>query len=228
MKSWEHSGFNVNADRRVAAGERQELESVLQYMERPPVALRRLEYLSDGRVLYRGNYHPSLGRDYQLVSGLEFLAMLVPHVALRFECRIHSYGAISTTIRRQLGWIKEDQESTEAPEEIVVVEEEESEFVRVRRKNWRRLISKVWLDDPQLCRGCGKPMRVISVISSPEQDDIIEKILRHRGEWDPPWKRSKPPRGPPTEEQPLTQEIVPDPWSEEEENQDPPGDGWMD
>jgi hypothetical protein len=107
--------------------------------------------------------------------------MLVPHVALRFECRIHSYGAISTTIRRQLGWIKEDQESPEAPEEVVVVEEEESEFVRVRRKNWRRLIAKVWLDDPQLCRGCGKPMRVISAISSPHQDDIIEKILRHGG-----------------------------------------------
>ena len=56
----------------------------------------------------------------------------------------------------------------------------------------------------------------------------MKPILRHRGEWDPPWKRSKPPRGPPTEEQPLTQEIVPDPWSDEEENQDPPGDGWMD
>ena len=90
------------------------------------------------------------------------------------------------------------------------------------------LEERIELLDPQLCRGCGKPRRVISAISSPEQDDIIEKILRHRGEWDPPWKRSKPPRGPPTEEQPLTQEIVPDPWSDEEENQDPPGDGWMD
>ena len=39
------------------------LESLLQYFERAPVALSRLEYLDDGRVLYRGNFHPSLRRD---------------------------------------------------------------------------------------------------------------------------------------------------------------------
>ena len=54
-------------------------------MVRAPVSLARLEYRPDGRVLYRGNYHPSLRRDHQLVSGLEFLAMLVPHIALRLE-----------------------------------------------------------------------------------------------------------------------------------------------
>ena len=90
LKSWEHSGFRVHADRRVAAGERQELEALLQYFERPPVSLERLEYHDDGRVLYRGTrFHPGLGRDHQLSSGVEFLAMLVPHIALRHECRIH-------------------------------------------------------------------------------------------------------------------------------------------
>ena len=29
LKSWEHSGFGVHADRRVAAGERQKLEALL-------------------------------------------------------------------------------------------------------------------------------------------------------------------------------------------------------
>src|SRR2546426_12753894 len=105
-------------------------------MERAPVALTRLEYLPDGRVLYKGNYHPSLGRDYQLVSGTEFLAMLVPHVALRFECRIHSFGALSTTIRKA-GWIRHDdtssQESAQAPKEVVVAEGDQSEFVRLRK-----------------------------------------------------------------------------------------------
>ncbi len=168
-------------------------------MVRAPVSLQRLEYRPDGRVLYRGHYHPSLGRDHQLVSGLEFLAMLVPHIALRFESRIYSYGAISTTIRRQLGWIEKDQESTEAPRDVVVLEEEESDFVKVRRKSWRRLIIKVWLEDPQLCPGCGEPMRVVSAITSPHQDDVIEKILKHRREWDPPWTRQRRTRAPPPE-----------------------------
>ena len=98
------------------------------------MSLQRLTYRDDGEVLYRGNFHPGLRRDYQLVSGLEFLAMLVPHIAFRYECRIHCYGAISTTIRRQLGWIKKE-ETPQAPTDVTIIEEEESEFAKVRCKN---------------------------------------------------------------------------------------------
>ena len=121
--SWRHSGFNVSSDRRIPRGEPAELERLLQYMVRAPVSLARLEYRPDGRVLYRGNYHPSLGRDHQLVSGLEFLAMLVPHIALRYELRIRTSGGLSTTIRRQIVWIGKDQESTPPPKNIVVLDE---------------------------------------------------------------------------------------------------------
>lgn len=93
LRSWRHSGFHANADRRLAAEDRTELESLLQYMERPPVSLARLEYLPDSRVLYRGKFNPSLGRDHQLCCAVEFLAMLVPHIALRYESRIRTYGA---------------------------------------------------------------------------------------------------------------------------------------
>jgi hypothetical protein len=152
LRSWRHSGFRIDASRRVERGERKALERLLEYFERPPVSLSRLEYLPDGRVLYRGNFHPSLGRDYQLVSPLEFLALLVPHIALRFECRIYSYGALSTTIRKALGWIRKEEKGEEegtAPQ--VVVEEDEAEFVKLRRRSWARLIQKVYLDDPTLC-----------------------------------------------------------------------------
>jgi hypothetical protein len=33
LKSWRHSGFAVNSERRIPKGERKELESVLEYME---------------------------------------------------------------------------------------------------------------------------------------------------------------------------------------------------
>ena len=126
----------MNANRRIAQGDRKELESVLQYIDRPPVSLKRLQYLEDGRVLYRGNYHPSLGRDHQLVSGVEFLAMLVPHIALRYKCRIYSYGAISTTTRRKLGWIKKGKSPNDAAHPgVTVLEEEESGWVRLRRRS---------------------------------------------------------------------------------------------
>jgi len=56
---------------------------------------------------------------------------------------------------------------------------------KLRRKSWARLISRVYLEDPSLCRSCHKPMRIISALTSPHQDEAIEKILRHRGEWHP-------------------------------------------
>ena len=69
LQSWQHSGFNLNTTRRVAAGDRQSLETLLQYIERPPVSLRRLTYRPDGMVHYQGNrFHPGLGRDHQLVT----------------------------------------------------------------------------------------------------------------------------------------------------------------
>ena len=75
LQSWQHSGFNLNTTRRVAAGDRQSLETFLQYIERPPVSLRGLTYRPYGMVHYQGNrFHPGLGRDHQLVTPVEFLA----------------------------------------------------------------------------------------------------------------------------------------------------------
>ena len=228
LKSWEHAGFRVHADRRIAGGQRQELESLLQYFERPPVSLERLEYQDDGRVLYRGTrFHPGIGRDYQLTSGVEFLAMLVAHIALRYECRIHTYGALSTTIRRQFGWVDKKGQSTGAPTTDVLTAQEDSECVRLRRKNWARLIAKVWKVDPELCERCGEKMRVVSAIKHPHQDDVIERILRNQGLWDPPWRRERRARGPPRQRECFQGEDSQLPPVEEEDvSQEVQGADW--
>ncbi len=114
---------------------------------------------------------------------------------LRYQVTSRGYGAASTRIRGRLGWIRKDLQ--EGPPAVGVIEEEESGFVRVRRRNWARLIRKVWLDDPEGCPRCGKKMAVLAAISSPAQDEVIEKILKASGEWDPPWARQRPARGPP-------------------------------
>jgi hypothetical protein len=63
LRSWRHSGFHVDSSRRIPQADRKALESLLQYFKRATVALSRLEYLDDGRAVYRGNFHPSLRRD---------------------------------------------------------------------------------------------------------------------------------------------------------------------
>ena len=49
------------------------------------------------------------------------------------------------------------------------------------KKSWARLIKQVWEVDPLECPLCGSEMRVISIIND---DAVVEKILRHVGEWE--------------------------------------------
>ncbi len=49
------------------------------------------------------------------------------------------------------------------------------------RKNWARLIQKIYQVDPLLCPKCQGPMKIMGFI---ENDEIIEKILRHLGLWE--------------------------------------------
>ena len=44
------------------------------------------------------------------------------------------------------------------------------------RAAWARLIAKVYEADPLICRHCGSPMRIMAVITEPQQ---VRKILLH-------------------------------------------------
>jgi len=49
------------------------------------------------------------------------------------------------------------------------------------RKNWARLIQKIYEVDPLTCPKCQGSMRVIAFI---ENEDVIRKILKHLGLWE--------------------------------------------
>ncbi|MEW6667004.1 MAG: hypothetical protein AB1512_17515 [Thermodesulfobacteriota bacterium] len=57
------------------------------------------------------------------------------------------------------------------------------------RKNWARLIQKIYEVDPLTCPKCQGLMRVISFIEDPQ---VIRKILKHLGLWEV--KPRPPPR----------------------------------
>ncbi len=235
MRAWDHSGFSVGWERKLEADDRNGLQGLRSYMERAPVSLRRLRYLDDGMVHYQGTKaHPRLGIDHQLVSPIESLALLVPHILLRYQVTTRLYGAVSTRTRPRLGWIehpptqkppreygplpdlellpphstaepshpsppspRNEANDASRPGHSGPDAEDDSPFLRNRRRSWARLIHKTWLCDPELCPVCGQRMKVVAAISSPAQDAPIEKILRHTGQWDP-WLRKRKARGPPT------------------------------
>lgn len=159
-------------------------------MERSPVSLERLTLLDTGFVTYQGRFHPSLGTDHRCLTALEFLALTVPHVHHRYECRLHFYGAVSTTYRRRWGRIGKHPGPSHEPEEA----DEFAEFIVQRKRNWAHLIQKVWHDNPELCPNCNTPMKWTAPLVSPQNDDAIRGILKARGEWNPPWLRAPPPK----------------------------------
>jgi hypothetical protein len=48
------------------------------------------------------------------------------------------------------------------------------------KRNWSRLIRKVYETDPMVCPRCEHPMRVIASIENPT---VIRRILEHLGLW---------------------------------------------
>ncbi len=64
------------------------------------------------------------------------------------------------------------------------------------RKNWARLIQKIYNVNPLVCSKCFGSMKIISFI---EDEQLVKKILKHLDLWDV--KRKPPPcaNGPPPE-----------------------------
>jgi transposase-like zinc-binding protein/putative transposase len=171
MRAWPHSGFAIEFQRKIDAGDRKGLEGLLTYMDRPPVSLKRLTYRpEEGLVHYQGTkLHPRLGIDHQLLPPVDFLALLVGHVLLRYQVTLRTYGAISTTFRKKVGWIEKPPVHEPPPETFTAAgpplpgtelrgpaptstsplpartgpQEEESNFLKERKRNWARLIQTI-------------------------------------------------------------------------------------
>jgi hypothetical protein len=55
----------------------------------------------------------------------------------------------------------------------VITVDEESEFVRVRKRNWARLIARVWKDDPEVCPECGSRTKIKTRLVTPGWNDAL-------------------------------------------------------
>ena len=114
---------------------------------KPPVSLEKLVYLDGEKaVLYRSKrMNPGLGRNFEAMDPLEWLARMVDHIPDPGKHRTLRYGVYSNRARGA-GEPKEPGEET-AP----------------KRKrctaSWARLIHKVYEVDPLVCPRCGGEMR---------------------------------------------------------------------
>jgi len=108
-----------------------------------------------------------------MFDALEWLAAMCSHVPNKGEQMVRYYGYYSNVSRGNRK--KQNQD------EWISCILESDELSRERRKNWARLIQKIYEVDPLSCPKCSGKMKVISVI---EDEDVIKKILKHLGLWE--------------------------------------------
>jgi hypothetical protein len=133
-------------------------------------------------------YQSKDGTSKKTFDALDWLAQLVTHIPNKGEQMVRYYGYYSNKSR---GMRKKAGTDDQVPALI-----ESGASSKEFRKNWARLIQKIYNVNPLLCAKCSGSMRIISLIDDAE---IIKKILKHLDLWD--LKRKPPPcaNSPPTE-----------------------------
>jgi hypothetical protein len=187
-------------------------------MTRCPFSLSRLVKVTDaGQVVYKAEKQACRAfpdpkgdgmkrgpkRNFQVLSPLEFLAEFTQHIPPTGSHLIRYYGWYSNKAR---GMRRKRQQAEAETAGTALVEGLRRAPIpgpvvldlpprRRASQTWAMLIKRVYEVDPLACPKCGGQMKVIAFIEPP-QGEVIEKILRHCGLWNPSSPRAPPADGP--------------------------------
>ncbi len=104
---------------------------------------------------------------------------------------VRYYGWYSNRARGERAKKQVEADEAESPAGIQVIDVSDYQPRRLPSKKWRELIKQVWEVDPFECPHCGAEMKLIALI---DDNEVIEKILRHLNLWP---RNSLPARAPP-------------------------------
>jgi Transposase zinc-binding domain/Putative transposase len=179
LLAWRHPGFSAHVGERIDPQDKQRLEDTAAYLVRNPLSLKKLVYLDGHRaVLYRSRMNPSLGRNFEALDPLEWLARMSDHIPDPGQHRTIFYGHYANRTRgaRRRDESEWPEASAEPPP-------------RRCSPTWARLIARIYQVDPLVCNRCGQRMRTIAFLT----DHLsIRSILDHLG-LSPPEQAQPPP-----------------------------------
>jgi hypothetical protein len=176
LSTWRHSGFNVFCGNRIAPKDETAMENLARYIIRASFSQERMRYLEqEGTVVYRAKD----GKDQKTFPATDWLAAMCSHIPNRGEQMVRYYGYYSNVSRG-----KRKEAGTDDAIPCIL---EPVGNAKAFRKNWARLIQKIYEVDPLVCPHCKGTMRIISFI---EDMPVIRDILTHLGLW---LVRSRPP-----------------------------------
>ena len=182
LDKWRHSGFNVFFGPRILPRQEKSMENLARYIIRASFSQERMTYHREtGQVEYKSKD----GLQAKVFDALEWLAAMCSHVPNKGEQMVRYYGFYSNVARGK----RKKNEQDELIPSILEPDGSSGEY----KRNWARLIQKIYEVDPLTCPKCSGKMKVISVI---EDGNVIKKILKHLGLWDqkarPPPKANSP------------------------------------
>ncbi len=176
MMSWRHSGFNIYCGPSIWPHDEEGLENLARYIIRASFSQERMTYIpagntSDGtaKVLYESKD----GKTQKTFDAIDWLALLTTHIPNKNEQMVRYYGYYSNKAR---GLRKKVGRDNDVPALI-----DSGISRKAFRKNWARLIQKIYNVDPLKCPKCQGDMRIISCI---EDKEVMKKILKHLNLWD--------------------------------------------
>jgi hypothetical protein len=139
LLAWRHPGFSAHVGDAIPFEDKKAVEDVACYLVRAPLSLKKLVYL-DGQkaVLYRSKMNPFLGRNFEAMDPLEWLARLADHIPDTGKHRTHFYAYYANRVRGQRSPAEVDRPT----------DEDEAPKKRRCPPSWARLISKVYQADP--------------------------------------------------------------------------------
>lgn len=168
IRSWRHSGFQVYVGPRIQPGEEEATENLARYIIRASFSQERMTYLpEESKVIYESKD----GKEEKVFDALDWLAAMTSHVPNKGEQMVRYYGHYSNASRglRQKKNLDDLIPSILEPEDLKP------------NRTWARLIQKIYEVDPLTCPKCQGQMRILAFI---EDEEVIEKILKHLGLWD--------------------------------------------
>jgi hypothetical protein len=185
IRGWQHSGFIVAQSVRLAAGDTEGIQRLIEYFG-PFSQARMIEVTGQGKVIYKtggnrlGRFPEAASEDllagpkrnFQIFDSLSRacgMAELTQHIPDLGEHLVRYYGFDSNKSRG----LRTKGQARAAP--VSAQNSASAPSAKQARKRWAALIKQVYEIDPLSCPRCGAEMKIISFIER-HQREVIEKL----------------------------------------------------
>jgi hypothetical protein len=140
LSGWKHTGFNVFCGNRISPTDDTAMENLARYIIRASFSQERMQYLDQGgKVVYTSKN----GKSSKIFPALKWLADMCSHIPNRGEQLVRYYGHYSNVSRGKR--LKDGLD--DAVPCILESQGDQKTF----RRNWARLIQKIYEVDPLVC-----------------------------------------------------------------------------